>query len=331
MWWYMGRALLLLAVGPFFAAIWLASAGANFAHAQFLAGESEWAWILGAASAGSDVLKAVMALAIVVAFRERLWGAFLAALIVWGATTIWSVRSGIGFISYQMADTMAVREEKAVDTNARLEQLQALTRRLAWLSQQEVSTRRERNALSDDFEKTQKAVEELRKEGKGEKAITVADPTKDVFKQLGIEDYMTTATTVLIFLLLMEACSNLGILALSSLFRRPKSRPAPKEKEEKEKDLRPIKLSPSNQEHIAAWAQDAVRRLGPKYKFRSADALYRDYAAFCTRLGISACRQSPHFWDAVRSHCAGSSRSGNRRTYMLPEAVPQRARLRLAV
>jgi len=209
------KAILVLAV----LWLWVVSAAANFAHSLQLAGGSEWALVIAGASAGADVLKAGASFMILAAFRRRMWVAFAAALMIWGATTGWSVRSCVSFISNIMLSAQTTKTKASDKYDDLRQNLAREETYLTTLQGTTVRTRGERVSLSEEIAKQRKVVDEAREKLDKAKPATDRDGVSDLASPYAswVTPELVRAFTVGCFIALLELASNLGPLAFSSL------------------------------------------------------------------------------------------------------------------
>lgn len=200
--------------------LWGVSATANFAHSLQLAGASEWALVIAGASAGADVLKAGASFMILAAFRRRMWAVAIAALLIWGSTTAWSIRSITGFMSNVMLAEQTVRTKNSDvygDLKKNLEREEAYLEALQGTT---IKTRKDRLSLSDNIKDQRKVVEQARAQFRAATPSTKSDGVTDLgekFLPNIFSPELSTAITVCMFLLLLELGSNLGFFAFSAL------------------------------------------------------------------------------------------------------------------
>ena len=103
-------------VGVFAAAILLVVSAAMNWRFGFSLGKTEFdAHIYGAASAASDVLKALIPFLILIAFRRRQWSQALGAMLLLGICASYSLTSSLGFAALNRTDTV---NERAVTAAA---------------------------------------------------------------------------------------------------------------------------------------------------------------------------------------------------------------------
>ena len=207
--------------------LWAVSATANFAHSLQLAGTSEWALVIAAASAGADVLKAGASFMILAAIRRKMWTACIAALLIWCATTTWSIRSCVGFMSNIMLEDQTARTKTSDGYDDLKSALKREENYLEALQGTTVRTLKDRLSLKDDIREQRKIVEEARARLRASKPSAQSDGITDLgekFMPSVFSSELTRLFTVGAFLLLLELASNLGFLAFSALCGEPREK-----------------------------------------------------------------------------------------------------------
>lgn len=226
------RGLGLTIVGLTILALWVVAAAANYAHSFQLAGDSEWADIIAAASAGADVLKAAALIAAVAAWRQKAFLACAAAGMIWCATTVWSVRSCFGFISTTLTDSYVNRDRDEAGYAALKNALTYEQEYLERLQKTDVTSLTLRSTISLRKEITDQriVVGKVRADLAHSSGGGVADPVAAFIQRMyDVKPENVALGTALLFLVLLELVSNAGALAFAPLmgFRaapRPQSR-----------------------------------------------------------------------------------------------------------
>lgn len=214
------RYILLLLIGLALGAIWLASAGANFAHGLQLAGYSPYWLVFGLASASADVLKAWVLIAGRSAWQHRRSGALVACALVWLLTTAWGIRSCWGFIATTLSDTVASRSLHGVADKSLEKQIADQVERITKLQDLKVkSPPRDWDRIEGEIERTEKRVDGLRAKARGTQAAGAADASGDLLVAwLGGTEKGVQIGTAVLFMLLIEVCASLGFIAFAPMF-----------------------------------------------------------------------------------------------------------------
>lgn len=225
--------------------LWGVSAAANFAHALQLAGNSEWALIIASASAGSDVVKAGAAFMVIAAWRRSLWLPFAAALLIWGATATWSVRSCFGFISETLLQSEVMRTTSADAYDDLRETYNNEKSYLKTLQGTTVSTKSARLSLKKEIEQQREVVDAARERWVSKKAAPRADGVSDALADdlPWLTPAVTRKITAVLFLALLELVSMLGFLGFSAFAKAP-SPETPKEDEPKPAERATVDAEP---------------------------------------------------------------------------------------
>ena len=171
--------------------IWGVSAYANFLAGHALASAPEKAWLLGAASLGSDLLKGVALFFLVAAVARRRYVVATVAGLSLALCAIWSLRSATWFISSELRSYHAEADRQKMLDESALDLVELRKRRAAFLSQQSVTVdvsnkfaRKdaiEANAESSaEFQRTVKEIEASLTVLASQKAAVAADPIASV-------------------------------------------------------------------------------------------------------------------------------------------------------
>lgn len=214
--------------------LWCVSAVSNFAHGLQLAGSSEWAYVIGAASVGADILKVAAVVGVLAALRQRLWLVAVACLVIWLTTTGWAVKSGLSFISTLSLDTVAAREHRGTiltTDSAAVADMALVIRALsaqsiAAAAQSTVATTRTKVAAEAEAQRAQAMLEAAERRQallqvrlQSHHAVVTEDPLAAMLRKAGIPTDMTMLGSALLFLLLLEVGSNLSVAAFAHLYR----------------------------------------------------------------------------------------------------------------
>lgn len=198
--------------------IWGVSAYANFLAGHALASAPEKAWLLGAASLGSDLLKGVALFFLVAAVARRRYVVATVAGLSLALCAIWSLRSATWFISSELRSYHAEADRQKMLDESALDLVELRKRRAAFLSQQSVTVdvsnkfaRKdaiEANAESSaEFQRTVKEIEASLTVLASQKAAVAADP---IAEMLGINRDNVAFASAIFFALLLEIVSGAG-------------------------------------------------------------------------------------------------------------------------
>ena len=209
---------LLALVGIALLSVWGASAAGNFAHGVQLAGHSPYWWVFGLASASMDVLKASSLLALVPAYRIRWWGAVVACLLVWAVTTAWGVRSCAGFIATTLSDTASGRNMHSVADGSLKKQIDDQVAQITKLQDLKMKApARDWDRIEAEIGRVDSYLEKLRKRARDTQTVGDSDPTSKLLERWVDKDN-TNMGTVLLFLLGIEICASLGLVAFRPFY-----------------------------------------------------------------------------------------------------------------
>ena len=257
------KGLGLFVLGLAILGIWAVSAAANFIHSyDHIAPGNQWAFVIASASAASDVLKVACFAAMVVAWRKGAYGAILACSMIWGITTAWSVRNGMGFIATVITDELSVRTSSAsVHTEARdalKRQLDAAIDSQGWLQREQLSARGNKvETLSEQIDQTDSRIKKLRVElDSVQPHKSGIDPVVSMLGKLGVSQDNVVFGTALGFIALLELCSNLGPTAFGHLLGFFDTPPLGKKQLPQPKTEESVEEAEPEEEPVAALAVD---------------------------------------------------------------------------
>jgi hypothetical protein len=209
---------LLGIIGLALGAIWLASAAANFAHGTQLAGNSPYWWIWGLASAGLDVVKAGALIGCVAAWRKGTYLAVLACLLTWTVTTGWGIRSCMGFVATTLEDTVSGRTMHTVADRSLTRQIDDQVGQVTKLQDLKMKAPpRDWERIEAEIGRVEDRLEKLRKRARDTQTVGAADPTGALLDRW-IDPRNTRIGTAVLFLLAVEICASLGLVAFAPLF-----------------------------------------------------------------------------------------------------------------
>lgn len=216
------------------AALWAASAAANYQFGLQQCGQSEgWQIVCGTASIAADAIKAGVIFGAIVAWRTRHWGAMAACVVLATVTISYSVISSASFYTWMTADTRAERTLQSATTDNRVAEMRSLEKSLAdarhaAIHDQYRKDREAAKALATDL---QARIDWLRAEIKVSHASGGADPTAALLsQQAGLSEDFVYLVRLVAFMALLELGSSLSLTAFSQLFTHgisPPSRPPP--------------------------------------------------------------------------------------------------------
>jgi hypothetical protein len=216
------KALGVLVLGLGVLGIWSASVTVNVLHQLQISGTDPYGYVLAGISGCAEILKAACALALVAAIRKRYWFVGLSALLIWGATTAWSVRSAGGFIAHILVEQQESKGLKQAADNSLLREVEQLQQQLAFMRGTKVSTPKERVSLAEDIKVVERRYDRLRQQLDKREATTSADSLGKLLKdRYNIDISDSQIATVLLMILVLELGSNLSLVAFSQLLRWP--------------------------------------------------------------------------------------------------------------
>lgn len=214
------------------AAIWTISAIANWWAGTLLATDPTMSHILGGASVACDVIKAVALFIVMGALMNKRWFAAGVAMILFGLCTAWSLRSAAYFAADAITEKVAVVETNNALAMAKLQIIDAKTRRAQFLAEQRVTVTGPRSVRQDALQANKQSAAEfgdltsdleddIKKIEDSKQVIKAStDPLADL---LQVDRQVTILATAMFFALLMELASSTGFW----LIARASARPAP--------------------------------------------------------------------------------------------------------
>jgi len=220
------------------AAIWSISALANWYAGTLLASDPLMKQVLGAASVACDVLKAIALFAVLGALMNRRWVAVGVGLVLFALCTAWSLRSAAYFAADAITEKVAVVETSNAIAMARLQIIDAKTRRAAFLAEQQVTVTGPRAVRKDALAANQQSSAEFNALTGGlEQDLNKLADSKQVLKAstdpladlLQVDRQVTILFTALFFALLMELASSTGFWLIARAAHRPAPAAAPAE------------------------------------------------------------------------------------------------------
>jgi hypothetical protein len=212
------------------AAIWSISALANWYAGTLLASDPLMKHVLGAASVACDVLKAIALFIVLGALMNRRWVAVGVGLVLFALCTAWSLRSAAYFAADAITEKVAVVETSNAIAMARLQIIDAKTRRAAFLAEQQVTVTGPRAVRKDALAANQQSSAEfsaltggleadLDKLADSKQVLKAStDPLADL---LQVDRQVTILFTALFFALLMELASSTGFWLIARSAHRP--------------------------------------------------------------------------------------------------------------
>jgi hypothetical protein len=217
------------------ATIWIISATANWWAGTLLAKEPYMSHILGAASVACDILKAVALFVVMGAIANKRWVVMSVALVLFGLCTAWSLRSAAYFAADAISEKVATVETSNAIQMARLQIIDAKTRRAQFLAEQRVTVAGTRATRQDAIQANRQSsaeFNELTNDLEGD--IKVLEQSKQVLKAstdpladlLSVDKQITMLATAFFFALLMELASSTGFWLIARAAARP-SLPTP--------------------------------------------------------------------------------------------------------
>lgn len=213
------RSGLLVLVGIALVGIWFGSAAANFAHGTQLAGHSPYWWVYGSVSAFADIIKAAALIGLVAAWRRVHVIAILACCLVWLVTTGWGIRSCLGFVATTLSDTISERGMHKVSDTSIAKQIEQQCGLVVSLQQDRLK------ASPSSWDRFQRAIDDADKRcnSMGDRArktqtVGAADPVGALLARYGIDEKTTESATAFLFLVMVEICASMGLVAFSPLF-----------------------------------------------------------------------------------------------------------------
>lgn len=267
------RHCLLFLIGIALLAIWLASAGANFAHGLQIAGYSPYWLVFGLASASADVLKAWVLVSGRNAWVQRRKGALVACALVWALTTAWGIRSCWGFIATTLSDTVSSRSMHGVADKSLLRQIDDQVERITKLQDAKIKAPpRDWDRIEGEIQRTEARLETLRKQARTTQAVGAADASSDLLVAwLGGTEKQVQVGTALLFMLLIEVCASLGFIAFAPMFTAEERGMVSEAMPEMQLPPAPPPLTPPHKGEgkedrpLKLQAQELLRRLEYKY------------------------------------------------------------------
>jgi hypothetical protein len=212
------------------AAIWSISALANWYAGTLLASDPLMKHVLGAASVACDVLKAIALFIVLGALMNRRWVAVGVGLVLFALCTAWSLRSAAYFAADAITEKVAVVETSNAIAMARLQIIDAKTRRAAFLAEQQVTVTGPRAVRKDALQANQQSSAEFNALTGGlEQDLNKLADSKQVLKAstdpladlLQVDRQVTILFTALFFALLMELASSTGFWLIARSAHRP--------------------------------------------------------------------------------------------------------------
>lgn len=201
------------------AALWAASAYANYLAGLALADDERMRYVLGAASVACDVLKGVALFMIIALALRKRWVAAGVAVMIFALCTAWSLRSAVYFAADAMGSKISRLENQNRVADAKLKIIDLKSQRAEFLSGQSVEVFAQnkfarREALAANKETGQEfralvgevenGVKEL--ESRGIIMATV-DP---IAAATGADPKLVVLASSVFFAILLEMCSSWG-------------------------------------------------------------------------------------------------------------------------
>ena len=204
--------------------LWIISAAANYHAGASLSSDFFISHIIGSASVGADLMKAVAIFAVVAAIANRRPVVMLAGLVIFCLCATWSMRSAIYFVSTTLTQTVSEKTLKRDLQQSQLGILDLKIKRAGFLSQQslKVDTKNKsarRDAISEnqrssgEFTGLIKDIEAQQKDLAATPVATGGDPIAALF---GLTDRTVILASALFFALLLEVVSGLGFWVIAS-------------------------------------------------------------------------------------------------------------------
>lgn len=201
------------------AALWLASAYANYLAGLALADDDRMRYVIGAASVACDVMKGVALFLVIALVAKKHWVAAGVACAIFALCTMWSLRSAAYFMTDAMTGKVARIESTNKITDAKLKIIDLQQQRADFLAEQTVEVdvnnkfaRKDALAANRDTSNEFKSLMAEVKEGVAElekKTFLRAtvDPIADV---TGISPDKVVLASSMFFAVLLEMCSSWG-------------------------------------------------------------------------------------------------------------------------
>jgi hypothetical protein len=211
------RRSLLGLIGVALAAIWLASAGANFGHGVQLASHSPYWWVFGLASASMDVIKASALVGLTAAWqRKRFSTAVVACLLLWVVAAAWGIKSCLGFVSTTLSDTVSERTMHGVADVSLKRQLDDQLTQVTKLQDAKVrAPAKDWDRIEAEIGRTEERISKLQRRAQEARTVGAADPVADM---LHVSEEMSRTLTAILFLAGVEICASLGLVGFLPLF-----------------------------------------------------------------------------------------------------------------
>ena len=201
------------------AALWTASAYANYLAGIALAERPDMQQVIGAASVACDVMKGVALFLVIALAAKKHWVAAGVACVIFMLCTVWSLRSAVYFMSDAMTEKTARIESSNTITNAKLKILDLQQQRADFLAEQTVDVDvnnkfARKDALTANKETAEEFGKLLGEVKQGVKELeqqtflrATVDPIADV---TGADPARVIMISSLFFAVLLEMCSSWG-------------------------------------------------------------------------------------------------------------------------
>lgn len=201
------------------AALWAASAYANYLAGVALADRPDMQQVIGAASVACDVMKGVALFLVIALAAKKHWVAASVACVIFALCTVWSLRSAVYFMSDAMTEKTARLEGSNTITNAKLKILDLQQQRADFLAEQTVEVDvnnkfARKDALTANKETAQEFKDLLSEVKQGVQDLekqtflrATVDPIADV---TGADPARVIMISSLFFAVLLEMCSSWG-------------------------------------------------------------------------------------------------------------------------
>ncbi len=205
------------------ALLWIISAAANFHAGAALSSDEHISTILGSASIGADLMKAVVLFAVVAALANKRHGVAFVGIVIFALCAAWSMRSALYFVSTTLTQTVAERTLKHDIQQSKINLLDLKSKRAGFLSQQsiEVSVNNKyarRDAIAEnqrssgEFTALLRDIEAQQKELEAAPVAVAGDPIAALFN---LTDRTVILASALFFAALLEIASGFGFWVIA--------------------------------------------------------------------------------------------------------------------